>query len=684
MPNSASPPQSKKTSSLSSSWPFTVFVSLLAPVVAAVFVFYQLDTFEPARLPLHELAPSPVTAPVHNDRMLRGSEQVGSGVLKAPEDVVYDSESGVVYTGCEDGWVRRVTVIDSAADSVVEDWSTRVAGRLDSLLQITKLLLLMLIRLMIYPGNYRRAIARTPWNFDNSLLVLEEPTGEGKLVNMQFMKPVRSKNRNVQEPGVPEAYRLRTFKASPSYKRHQLQSVKEPKAPTFHAVDNMEVDDISGEGLLNLSNSGTVEVHGLLSHVMCDAPTEGVHRLVYHELHYDPVHADIVDTTLVSSSSHHKELIPKEPTNKNGNHLRLDELIKSVDFSLKLIRQTIQSVMISNGILVKHTSLRKDIAMKCKDLHEANILASSNQRAGGLGRDTRFGFDLCNNCLLIIPSSRLIRMQLFLYLRIWSGLVIRYSNSSVMMSNAKRIEACSSPEGLLSITGNSTLLLTDEADGRKFKLTDAVDIAEDGMIYFTDASYKYDLKDHIFDVLEGKPHGRFMSFDPKTRTTRVLVPDIYFANGVAVSPDQTYVVFCETVMRRCKKYYIKGDKSGRVEKFIDDLPGVPDNIHYDGQGLYWIALNTEVTKAWDLALRYPFIRKIIAIVERYVGMPNLLKNGGVLAVDLEGKPIAHYYDPELTLITSAIKIGDYLYCGSLNKPYVIRLNLHKHPARAAT
>ncbi|KAL5754328.1 hypothetical protein ACOSP7_022548 [Xanthoceras sorbifolium] len=384
MPNSASPPQSKKTSSLSSSWPFTVFVSLLAPVVAAVFVFYQLDTFEPARLPLHELAPSPVTAPVHNDRMLRGSEQVGSGVLKAPEDVVYDSESGVVYTGCEDGWVRRVTVIDSAADSVVEDW-----------------------------------------------------------------------------------------------------------------------------------------------------------------------------------------------VNTGGRPL---------------------------------------------------------------------GLAIANNEIIVADAYK----------------------------------------GLLSITGNSTLLLTDEADGRKFKLTDAVDIAEDGMIYFTDASYKYDLKDHIFDVLEGKPHGRFMSFDPKTRTTRVLVPDIYFANGVAVSPDQTYVVFCETVMRRCKKYYIKGDKSGRVEKFIDDLPGVPDNIHYDGQGLYWIALNTEVTKAWDLALRYPFIRKIIAIVERYVGMPNLLKNGGVLAVDLEGKPIAHYYDPELTLITSAIKIGDYLYCGSLNKPYVIRLNLHKHPARAAT
>ncbi|KAK0603943.1 hypothetical protein LWI29_010448 [Acer saccharum] len=363
----------------SSSWPLTVVLTVLAAVTV-----YQLDSFDPASFPLQELARTPQTAPARNERMLRGSEMVGTGVLKAPEDVVYDSESGVVYTGCEDGWVRRVTVSESAADSVVED----------------------------------------------------------------------------------------------------------------------------------LVNTG--------------------------------------------------------------------------------------------------------------------------------GRPL--------------------------------GLAI--GNNEIIVADAYK--------GLLSITGNSTLLLTDEADGRKFKLTDAVDIAEDGIIYFTDASYKYNMKDFLFDVLEGKPHGRFMSFDPKTKTTRVLVSDIYFANGVAVSPDQTYVVFCESIMRRCKKYYIKGEKSGRVDKFINDLPGLADNIHYDGQGLYWIAINMEITKVWDLAFRYPFIRKIIAIVERHVGMPKKIRNGGVMAVYLEGKPVAHYYDPELTLITSAIKIGDHLYCGSLTKPYILRLNLRKYPAQATT
>ncbi len=99
------------------------------------------------------------------------------------------------------------------------------------------------------------------------------------------------------------------------------------------------------------------------------------------------------------------------------------------------------------------------------------------------------------------------------------------------------------------MSGNGSVeLLTDEAEGVKFKLTDGVDVAEDGIIYFTDASYKYRLRDFFWDLMEGRPHGRFMSFDPVTRRTDVLVRDLYFANGVVVSPNQEFVVFCETFM----------------------------------------------------------------------------------------------------------------------------------------
>ncbi|XLT38159.1 hypothetical protein HN873_069451 [Arachis hypogaea] len=75
-----------------------------------------------------------------------------------------------------------------------------------------------------------------------------------------------------------------------------------------------------------------------------------------------------------------------------------------------------------------------------------------------------------------------------------------------------------------------------------------------------------------------------MSYDPTTKKTEVLVHNLYFPNGVAVSPDQQFVIF-ESVQMKCKKYYIEGPKKGSVEKFCDNLPGYPDNIHYDEQGI---------------------------------------------------------------------------------------------------
>lgn len=72
-------------------------------------------------------------------------------------------------------------------------------------------------------------------------------------------------------------------------------------------------------------------------------------------------------------------------------------------------------------------------------------------------------------------------------------------------------------------------------------------------------------------------------------------------------------------------------------------------------------------------------------MEKYTaGRPNMEKNASVMAVNMEGEPIAHYYDPKLTLISSGSKIGKYIYCGSIIYPYIIRFDLEHHPAHSTT
>lgn len=69
----------------------------------------------------------------------------------------------------------------------------------------------------------------------------------------------------------------------------------------------------------------------------------------------------------------------------------------------------------------------------------------------------------------------------------------------------------------------------------------------------------------------------------------------------------------------------------------------------------------------------------MAIVTKHVPSLRLSKNGGVIAVDLEGKPTTHYYDPKLSL-TTGIKIGKHIYCGSILYPFILRLDVEKYPA----
>ncbi|KAK4764014.1 hypothetical protein SAY87_013452 [Trapa incisa] len=252
----------------------------------------------------------------------------------------------------------------------------------------------------------------------------------------------------------------------------------------------------------------------------------------------------------------------------------------------------------------------------------------------------------------------------------------------VVLGRHGELIVADSEKGLLSLSqAGAVELLTDEAEGLKFRLTDGVDVAEDGVIYFTDASYKYRFKDFIWDILEGMPHGRLMSFDPKTRRTQVLVRHLYFANGVAVSPNQDFVVFCETTMSRCRRFHLTGEKKGTVDTLVEHLPGTPDNIRYDGEGHYWIGLGMEISLLWKTALRYPSIRKVLAIMRKYFKIPSMKKNGGSFVVDLEGKPIAHYHDPRLSLTTGAIKIGNYMYCSSLEDHYITRLDLTLYGAQ---
>lgn len=230
--------------------------------------------------------------------------------------------------------------------------------------------------------------------------------------------------------------------------------------------------------------------------------------------------------------------------------------------------------------------------------------------------------------------------------------------------------------GLLSISpGGEIRTLATTAGGVPFKFTDDVDIAADGTIYFTDATSKFDIQHFVLDALEHRPNGRFLAYDPATGATRVLLDDLYFANGVAVAPDQSYVLVCETNAYRIRRYWLTGDKAGTSDIWVDNLPGFPDGVLSNGRGTYWVALASPRDNYVDMLLRHPFLRKILARLPSST-LPGPKPYGWLLGLDESGKVVADMQDPSgraFSNVTNVVEHDGRLYLGSLSETGIGRV-----------
>ncbi|KPK88066.1 MAG: gluconolactonase [Deltaproteobacteria bacterium SM23_61] len=237
---------------------------------------------------------------------------------------------------------------------------------------------------------------------------------------------------------------------------------------------------------------------------------------------------------------------------------------------------------------------------------------------------------------------------------------------------------CDAYKGLLSIDPQKTIkVLAASAEGGPFKFTDALDISSGGVIYFTDASSKYRQDEYLYDLLESKPHGRFMSYDPVTGQVKVLLKGLYFANGVALSAQEDFVLVNETYRYRIIRYWLKGPKAGTHEVFIDNLPGFPDNISSNRKGTFWLALFTVRNDIVDKLHPYPFLKEQMSKLPKAF-WPKAKPYGLVLALDETGKITLSLHEPtgkHLKEITSAREYGGYLYLGSLHNDRIGKYKL---------
>ncbi|XP_059659686.1 protein STRICTOSIDINE SYNTHASE-LIKE 3-like [Cornus florida] len=233
--------------------------------------------------------------------------------------------------------------------------------------------------------------------------------------------------------------------------------------------------------------------------------------------------------------------------------------------------------------------------------------------------------------------------------------------------------------GLMKVgpEGGLAMSLATEAEGIPLRFTNDLDIDDDGNIYFTDSSAKYQRRNFMQLVFSAEDSGRVLKYNPNTKETTVLVRNLQFPNGVSLSKCGSFFVFCEGSIGRLRKYWLKGEKAGTFE-VLAILPGFPDNVRTNEKGEFWVAIHCRRSMYSYLSSKYPKIRKFMLKLPIPSKFQFLLHIGGqphavVVKYSPEGKLLQILEDSEGKVVKAVSEVEEKdgkLWMGSVLMPFV--------------
>ena len=261
-----------------------------------------------------------------------------------------------------------------------------------------------------------------------------------------------------------------------------------------------------------------------------------------------------------------------------------------------------------------------------------------------------------------------------------------------------QLYAADALRGLLLIdrVGQVQPLVTHFGD-EPIRYADAVAVARDGRVYFSDASTRFapaewggTFEASVLDILEQSATGRVFEYNPLTQTTRQVATGFSFANGLALTADEQHLLVVETGRYRVWRIAIgaqdldvrsleAGASTSTTSAataataapaamvLLDNLPGYPDNLMRGLDGRIWLGFTKPRSAVVDRMAPYPWLRRLTLRLPRAM-WPVPPAYGHVIAFTETGQIVRDLQDPsgaypETTAVTET---RERLYVQSLH------------------
>jgi 2-keto-4-pentenoate hydratase/2-oxohepta-3-ene-1,7-dioic acid hydratase in catechol pathway/sugar lactone lactonase YvrE len=236
---------------------------------------------------------------------------------------------------------------------------------------------------------------------------------------------------------------------------------------------------------------------------------------------------------------------------------------------------------------------------------------------------------------------------------------------------------CDAYRGLLKAdeTGHITVL-ADTYGHSRLKFANNAAVAADGTVYFSDTSTRFRIEHYKQDLLEHRPNGRVFRYRPGGKDLDLVTDGLYFPNGVALAPDESFLLVAQTAGYDILRIPLAGPAAGQPQPFASNLPGLPDNMSPAPAGGYWVAFPSPRLPFVDRMMPHPASRRIAARLPERL-QPAAQRYGLVALVGADGTIIRSLHGPAGSYreIVGVREHDGWLYLGSLAEAAVGRVNI---------